>query len=161
MRPRRVLFVCLGNICRSPMAAGIARHLAKERGVADRVTIESCGTGSWHVGNSADARTIATLAEHGIVLDHTARQFDADRDPDQFDLIVPMDRQNKADLLRLGVPEPQLRLMRSFGPAAAPAPDGVHPLDVPDPYLDDLVAFERVYQLLVPACNALLDEVTP
>ncbi|MEO0629302.1 MAG: low molecular weight protein-tyrosine-phosphatase, partial [Planctomycetota bacterium] len=115
--PRRVLFVCLGNICRSPLAEGIFLHLASQRGVSGRFEIDSAGTGGWHVGNPADPRSIATAKKHGIKLPSRARVVSAD-ETDVWDLVLAMDRQNQSDLIQLGFDGSTVRLMREFEPGA-------------------------------------------
>jgi len=152
-----VLFVCLGNICRSPLADGIFTHLVDQQGLADRFHIDSCGTGAWHVGNPPDPRSILTAAKYNIDLTHLrARQFDADRDPVEFDWIIPMDAANQRELLKLGTPKAKVRLMRSFDPTITTkkAPD------VPDPYYGGDDGFDKVYEMLVRACEGMFDYCT-
>jgi protein-tyrosine phosphatase len=151
-----VLFVCLGNICRSPLARALAQALAHRRGL-DALHVDSCGTGSWHVGSGADPRAVAVAARHGIDLLHTARQLDPDRDFRTFSYIIAMDRANKRELLGRGAPHHAVSLARAFDPALSGRPD--HTLDVPDPYSGDDAAFERVFEMLVPACEGLLDHI--
>lgn len=152
-----VLFVCLGNICRSPLGEGIFLHMARQRGVLERFDVDSCGTGAWHVGERADPRSIAIANKYGIELPSIARRFDPRADVDRFDLILAMDRQNERDLLGAGAPEDRVRLMRSFDPTL----DGVSgkDLDVPDPYYGRGDGFQRVYDMLTRACEGLLDEL--
>ena len=153
--PIRLCFVCLGNICRSPLAEGIFLHLAEQRGLADRFAVDSSGTGGWHVGNAADPRSIAVAAKHGVDLPSRARQF-ASADIDQFDLFLAMDTSNRDTLVDRGVPSGRVRLIRSFD-SSLPAD---HALDVPDPYYGGDDGFDTVYDMLVTACNGLLDELT-
>lgn len=147
-----VLFVCLGNICRSPLAEHLFRRLAASRGVGERFVVGSCGMGGWHVGGGADPRTIAIAARFGWALEHTARQFNAATDVARFRLIVPMDRDNLRALLSAGAPADRVRLMRSFDPAFDPAA----PPDVPDPYYGGPEGFVHMYQMLDDACAGLL-----
>lgn len=149
--PTGVLFVCLGNICRSPLAEGIFIHLARERGVLDRFRVDSCGTGGWHAGNRADPRSIAVAAKHGIELASIARKFDPRRDPVDFRWLIPMDRQNHRDLLDAGVPSDRLRLMLDFHPNPPTR-------EVPDPYYGGADGFDKVYDMLRVSCEAMLDE---
>jgi protein-tyrosine phosphatase len=131
----RVTAVCLGNICRSPMAEAVLRARVVESGLT-HVTVDSAGTGGWHVGDDADPRALATLRTRGYDLDHAARQIT----PEWFaerDLIVVMDSANYRDVLDLRATaqaQTPVRMLRSFDPALAnltqPHPD----LDVPDPY---------------------------
>lgn len=153
-----VLFVCLGNICRSPLAEGVFSHLADQRGVADRFRVDSCGTGGWHVGEPPDPRSRQIAVKHGVELFGRGRRIDPDRDFDVFHLLVPMDQQNKRQLLRLGAPEQRVRLLRSFDPALARKSD--RHLDVPDPYWDEEDGFEKVFQMVRSACEGMLDELT-
>ena len=151
--PTGVLFVCLGNICRSPLAEGLFLHLARERGVADRFFVDSCGTGAWHVGKRADPRSLAVAQKFGVELPSIARQFDPAADPARFAHIIAMDRSNRDDLLALGVPADQITLMLSHH--ASPPGD-----DVPDPYYGGNDGFDRVYDMLHGACGGLLDRLT-
>lgn len=154
----RLLFVCLGNICRSPLAEGIFLHLARERGVLDRFRVDSCGTGGWHVGNRPDRRALAVARKYGVSLPSRARQLDASTDGIAFDLLLAMDADNARALLRAGVDPNRVRLMRSFD-ATAVDEDGNAP-DVPDPYYGGDEGFDRVFDMLTRACNGLLDELT-
>jgi len=95
-----LLFVCMGNICRSPLGEALFIHHARERGSLDRFDIDSCGTGHWHVGGGADPRSIAIGAKYGVDVPSIARQVDAGADFDRFDLLLPMDRSNRDDLIR-------------------------------------------------------------
>jgi len=153
-----LLFVCLGNICRSPLAEGLFLHMARRRGVADRFIVDSCGTGDWHVGELADPRSRAVAERHGFSLTHRVRVWDPRRDPTAFDLILAMDRANVRNLLAAGAPAEKVSLIRSFDPALAGRDDTQ--LEVPDPYHMELEAFDRVYAMLETACAALLDELT-
>jgi len=150
-----VLFVCLGNICRSPLAEGIFLHLARERGVLDQFEVDSCGTGAWHVGEAADHRSLAVAKRHGVELPSVARQVDASCDFQRFDWIIAMDRANVRSLVRAGAPAERVRLMRSFDPAMMHRPE--HELDVPDPYEWPGDGFEEVYRMLAAACAGLLE----
>ncbi|MFI4897638.1 MAG: low molecular weight protein-tyrosine-phosphatase, partial [Phycisphaerales bacterium JB059] len=152
-----VLFVCLGNICRSPLGEGIFLHMARQRGALDRFDVDSCGTGAWHAGERADPRSIAIAKKYGIELPSIARQFDPRADVERFDLILAMDRQNERDLLGAGAPEDRVRLMRSFDPTLDGASGKA--LDVPDPYYGRGDGFQRVYDMLTRACAGLLDEL--
>lgn len=156
-RHASLLFVCLGNICRSPLAEGIFLHLARERGVASRFRVDSAGTGAWHVGSPPDPRALAIARKHGVHLPSIGRQVDPLTDFETFDLILPMDNSNRTDLLDLGAPRDRVRLMRSFDPSLASEPD--HRLDLPDPYYGSGDGFQRVYDMLLAACSGLLDEL--
>ncbi len=150
-----VLFVCLGNICRSPLAEGIFIHLARERAVLDRFLVDSCGTGGWHVGGPADHRSIAIARKYGIELTSIARQFHAARDLARFPWLMAMDRSNARSLLAAGADPSRVRLMRSFDPALQGRPD--HELDVPDPYEWPGDGFDEVYKMLRSSCEGLLE----
>lgn len=156
--PTRIVFVCLGNICRSPLAEGLFVHLAHERGVADRFVVDSCGTGDWHVGNPPDPRSVAVAAKYGVELPSRARTWDDARDPEAFDLFVPMDGQNKRDIVRRGAPTERVRLMREWD-AQANGEKAGGGLDVPDPYYGGDDGFDKVYAMLRRSCEAMLDEL--
>ncbi|MEA2283438.1 MAG: low molecular weight protein-tyrosine phosphatase [Solirubrobacteraceae bacterium] len=153
----RILFVCMGNICRSPTAEGVMRRLLREAGLDDAVEIDSAGTGGWHAGEPPDARAAEAAGRRGIVLEGAARQVTA-ADFEAFDLLVAMDRENLRELLALAPDEEaaeKVRLLREFDPASADAGD----LDVPDPYYGGERGFERVLDLVEAACRGLLDEL--
>ena len=153
----RLLFVCMGNICRSPTAEGVMRHLLREEGLEDEVTIDSAGTGAWHVGNPPDRRATAAAAARGIVLEGAARQV-RPSDFDDYDLLLVADRENLADLRAIAPDEAasaKVRLLREFDPAS----DGALDLDVPDPYYGGPDGFEDVLDLVEAACRGLLAEI--
>jgi protein-tyrosine phosphatase len=153
----RLLFVCMGNICRSPTAEGVMRHLLREEGLEDEITIDSAGTGAWHVGNPPDRRATAAAAARGIVLEGAARQV-RPSDFDDYDLLLVADRENLADLRAIAPGEAaraKVRLLREFDPASEGAPD----LDVPDPYYGGPDGFEDVLDLVEAACRGLLAEI--
>jgi protein-tyrosine phosphatase len=148
----RICFVCMGNICRSPTAEGVMARLLAESGLADRVVIDSAGTGGWHAGELPDPRTRAAARRRGIELDHRARQFTR-TDLDRFDLVLAMDEDNLRHLQRLvgDRARPEVRLLRSFDREAPPD------AEVPDPYYtggDD--GFEEVLDQCERACEGLL-----
>ncbi len=152
----RVLFVCLGNICRSPLAEGVFRHLAAQAGRGGEFEIDSCGTGGWHAGEAPDPRSRAVAHKHGVALNHRARQFEH-ADFDRFDLILAMDRENQADLLSFSSltreQRAKVKLLREFDPES----DG--DLDVPDPYYGGPEGFEKVYQMIERAARGVLEKV--
>jgi protein-tyrosine phosphatase len=146
-----VLFVCLGNICRSPLAEGVFRHLVDEAGLSDRFEIDSAGTGDWHVGERPDARATVVAGRHGVRLDSRARQVSSD-DLERFDYVVAMDRENLRALQRMGASlgaSAEIRLLRAYDAEA----DGD---EVPDPYYGGASGFELVYDMVNRACAALL-----
>lgn len=155
--PTSLLFVCLGNICRSPLAKWIFVEQARSRGILERFRIDSCGTGSWHAGGPADPRSIAVALEHGLTVEHVARQVEPRTDFARFDYLLAMDRQNKSMLLKLGAPPEIVFLMRSFDPTLSGK--GEEQMDVPDPYHGGEGGFEQVYQMLWRACEGLIDQV--
>jgi protein-tyrosine phosphatase len=145
----RLLFVCLGNICRSPTAEGVMRHLVREAGLEDEIEIDSAGTGGWHVGSPPDERATEAAAGRGITLEGAARRF-AVENFDRFDLILAMDGENLRDLQALAPDEEaraKVRLLRGPG------------LDVPDPYYGGSRGFEDVLDQVEEACRALLEEI--
>ncbi len=149
----KILTLCLGNICRSPMAEGILRHLARERGIA--IATDSAGTNGYHIGQAPDPRAQAAMRKHGIdISDLRGRQFTAD-DLAEFDLILAMDSSNLRNVVRSTTNQDlaaKARLMMDFAPA--------HPeREVPDPYYGGEEGFDQVYHMLVQACNGVLDRV--
>lgn len=153
--PTSVLFVCLGNICRSPLAEGVFLHLVEEEGLAHRFSVDSAGTGAWHVGERPDSRSLRVAADHGVELPGRARQVTPD-DLSRFDVVVAMDRDNLAALEEMAERHggtARLRLLRAFDPAA----DGD---EVPDPYYGGPQGFEKVYDMVHAACRGLLEELT-
>ncbi len=154
-----VLFVCLGNICRSPLAEGLFIHAARERGVLDRFDIDSCGTGDWHAGNPADPRSIAVARKHGIELPSRARQLRAAPDFERFEWVIAMDRSNQADLIAAGSKQGRTHLMMAFHADHAGKPSKAP--DVPDPYYGGADGFDEVYEMLTGACEGLLKRALP
>jgi protein-tyrosine phosphatase len=156
----KILFVCLGNICRSPLAEGLFLHLAKQRGLSDRFEVDSCGIGDWHVGHKADPRSQAVAHRNGITLLCTARQVESPGDFENFDLLVAMDGSNRRDLLELSPKEHRgkIRLMREWDPERD-AGDGKEAPEVPDPYYGGPRGFDDMYAMLRRSCKKLLDEL--
>jgi protein-tyrosine phosphatase len=155
--PTRVLFVCLGNICRSPTGEGVMRALVDEAGLGAKIEVDSAGTGDWHVGHPPDARATEAAAAQGITLAGTARQVTPD-DFERFDLLVAMDRTNQRDLEALAPDDAaraKVRLLREFDPQAVAAGD----LEVPDPYYGGEDGFADVVAMVQRACAGLLDEL--
>jgi protein-tyrosine phosphatase len=148
-----VLFVCLGNICRSPAAEAVFAHLIAEAGLTDQFDIDSAGTGAWHVGEPADARMKAAARRRGITVTSIARRVQAD-DFARFDHIFAMDADNFAVLRRLAPPDHRykIRLFRDLDP------DGPGE-DVPDPYYGGADGFDEVLDIVTRAGQALVVEL--
>ncbi|WP_107669264.1 low molecular weight protein-tyrosine-phosphatase [Cyanothece sp. BG0011] len=150
----KLLFVCLGNICRSPSAENIMNYLIQERGLEGKIICDSAGTSSYHIGASPDRRMQAAAARRGIKLVGQARQFDVS-DFETFDMILAMDRSNYRDILQLdpdNLYKDKVRLMCDF---ASQHRDR----EVPDPYYGGEAGFDHVINLLLDACDGLLEEI--
>ncbi len=148
-KPLRVLFVCLGNICRSPLAEVVVKAEAEAQGLSHMFHFESAGTGSWHVGGGADPRSAAKAQEKGLSLSqHRAQQITA-RHIHDWDVFVAMDSDNRRNLIAMGAKSEQVLMMRSFE-GVTPAPD------VPDPYYGGADGFEDAYQMLRHNAQGLL-----
>ena len=154
--PYKIVFVCLGNICRSPTAEGIFIHKVKEAGLEPFFYIDSAGTAAYHTGERADRRSQETANGHGINLPSIARRFEY-ADLEEFDLILAMDSSNLSNIKdidkRNRFPE-KVKLMRDFDPNPG---DG----NVPDPYYGGVQGFENVFQMVARSCDALLEELKP
>jgi len=151
----RLCFVCLGNICRSPTAEAVMRHLVAQAGLADHIEIESAGTGDWHVGEPRDRRSREVGERRGIPLAGRARQF-VPADFARFDHVLAMDGKNLAELQAMAPDEAALkkiRLLRSYDPSSAAG------ADVPDPYYGGADGFDHVFDVCQAACAGLLEEV--
>jgi protein-tyrosine phosphatase len=151
----RICFVCLGNICRSPTAEAVMRHLVEQAGMSDAVDVESAGTGPWHVGEAPDARARQTARARGIRMTGRGQQFQC-RDFARFDYVIAMDGENFAALAAMApdvAARAKLRLLRSFDPASPPE------ADVPDPYYGGPRGFEDVLDICEAACRGLLAEL--
>lgn len=150
----RVLFVCLGNICRSPMAEGVFRRAAEVRGLLPLLEIDSAGTGAWHIGNPPDARARDAAAQRGIdISGQRARQVGPE-DFEVFDLIVAMDRSNLASLARMAPPDlrSKIRLFLDFAPDAGAD-------EVPDPYYGGEDGFTLALDLIENAAQGLAEYI--
>lgn len=153
-QPISVLFVCLGNICRSPLAEGVFRHLVEEEGLGGSFDIDSAGTGAWHVGEPPDGRASAVAERHGISLDSRARQVEAE-DLHRFQHILAMDRSNLRELqamVDLSGADVELRLLREYDPVGEDD-------EVPDPYYGGAGGFEHVFKMVRRSCEALLEDL--
>lgn len=142
----KVLFVCLGNICRSPLAEGIFSGLVDDADLTGDFQIESAGTGAWHIGNPPDPRSVDVAERHGIDISHQQARTVTLEDFDRFDVIVAMDGDNLAKLTAMSdAPRAEIRLLFN-------AP----PTDVPDPYFGGPEGFEDVFRLIRSGCEKLL-----
>ena len=150
-RPIRVLFVCIGNICRSPMAEAVFRHQVNAAGLADQFFIDSAGTGGWHTGERPHRGTLAILAQHGVDPgDQRARRL-APADFASFHYIVAMDRENLDDMAAFARgAASRTRLLLDYAPDLGTR-------EVPDPYYSG--GFEHVYQLVTAGCRGLLAHI--
>jgi len=154
----KVLFVCLGNICRSPIAEGVFQDLVEKAGLSEKIKSDSAGTASYHIGSLPDRRMRQTAQENGIKLSHKARKLAGD-DFYAFDYIVAMDETNFQDISNQSYrssgfyfPEDKLFLFREFDPELENSEGAAHgdtsPLDVPDPYYEEIAVFDEVYRIM-------------
>ncbi|NER47445.1 MAG: low molecular weight phosphotyrosine protein phosphatase [Symploca sp. SIO1A3] len=152
--PYKLLFVCLGNICRSPSAENIMNHLIEEAGLSDSIVCDSAGTSSYHIGSPPDRRMAAAAKNRGIILKGQARQFQQS-DFEEFDLILAMDRDNYQDILFLdsqGKYQDRVKLICDFA-------SHHQEREVPDPYYGGTEGFNKVIDLLLDACEGLLQNL--
>ena len=152
--PTRILFVCLGNICRSPLAESVFRHLARDRGVEHLFEIDSAGTSGYHAGSPPDRRSAATARARGITVTGTSRKLDA-HDLRRFDYVIAMDAENLEEVEALHGSiggTARVHRLREWDPEGSG-------LDVPDPYYGGPRGFEDVHDLVERSCAALLDHL--
>ncbi len=152
--PTRILFVCLGNICRSPLAESVFRHLARARGVEEEFVVDSAGTSGYHAGSPPDGRSAATARGRGIEVTGRSRPLAAS-DLRGFDYVVAMDAENLEEIEALrdrAGGTARVHRLREWDPR----PDS---LDVPDPYYGGARGFETVHDLVERSCAALLDHL--
>lgn len=151
MNKTSVLFVCLGNICRSPLGHGIFDHLVKEQSLEDKFIIDSCGTGSWHHGEPPHIGSIEVARKNGISIEgQRARQIKKS-DFENFNWILAMDSSNLKDIKSIaGETASRIHLLREFDPFEGG-------LDVPDPYYTG--GFEGVFEIVERSCKVLLEEI--
>ncbi|MGF1489067.1 MAG: low molecular weight protein-tyrosine-phosphatase [Prochloraceae cyanobacterium] len=150
----KLLFVCLGNICRSPSAENIMNYLITKANLDDAIICDSAGTSSYHIGSAPDRRMTFAAQKRGITLKGSARQFQV-ADFTEFDLILAMDRSNYRDILALdrqGKYRDKVKLMCDFATNHSEK-------EVPDPYYGGAEGFDRVIDLLLDSCSGLLDDV--
>ena len=146
-----ILFVCMGNICRSPLAEGVFLHKLQQRGVVNRFLVDSAGTGQWHAGERPDRRARAIAKQHGIVLTSRARQVTTE-DFDRFDHLICMDEANREQLENWGAPQHKLQLLLEVDPDCELQ-------EVPDPFYGGGDGFQTIFRLIDSACDALLDQL--
>lgn len=148
----RILFVCLGNIVRSPLAENMFAHLIDEAGLTSKYQVDSAGTAGYHIGESPDSRMVRVAKEYGLKYSGRARQF-RQQDFDLFDLIIAMDSSNRSNILSLArnpQDESKVHLMREFDPEGSPSDP------VPDPYYGGLDGFHNVYHIVERSCKNML-----
>lgn len=155
MKKTRVLFVCLGNICRSPTAEGVFRKLVHDRGLAEHISIDSAGTAAWHVGSSPDSRTIQAAAERGYDLKSLRGRQAIANDFLDFDYVLAMDESNLANLQDIAPVSHQAKFGLFLDYAR-----NFDEREVPDPYYGGAQGFELVLDLIEDASEGLLDEIT-
>jgi protein-tyrosine phosphatase len=150
----KVLFVCLGNICRSPTAEGVFRELVKQKGLQDHIQTDSAGTGNWHVGKEPDKRAQATAKMRGYDLSDLRARQAKPIDFKEFDYVLAMDRSNYGDLQQICLPgfEDRLHMFLSFDPNSPEE-------EVPDPYYGGAAGFDYVLDLVEEASNGLLRDI--
>jgi protein-tyrosine phosphatase len=152
--PTRVLFVCLGNICRSPLAEAVFRHKVRERGVEDEFEIDSAGTSGYHNGAPPDRRSSETARRRGVELAGQSRQLSA-ADLRRFDYVIAMDRENLHEIRSLEAAaggSARIHRLREWDPERSGP-------DVPDPYYGGPGGFDEVHDIVDRSCDALLDHV--
>lgn len=157
--PHRVVFVCLGNICRSPTAEGVLRKLAADADLDGAVVVDSAGTAGWHEGDPPDRRSVAEARARGLDITGMRGRRVAAHDFDRFDLLLAMDSENQRDLLALAPDDAaraKVHLLREFDPDAVAAGD----LEVGDPYYGGPDGFALVYDQIEAACRGLLTHLT-
>jgi protein-tyrosine phosphatase len=151
----KVLFICLGNICRSPLAEGIFNQKVKQLGLEDKFSSDSCGTSDYHIGELPDERTLACAQKNNILISHRARQLNR-VDLRDFDYLVAMDMSNKRNIQNLmtrhNIKHKQLFLLREFHPN----PDQI---EVPDPYYGGEEGFEQVYKIIEESLDHFLERL--
>lgn len=149
-----ILFVCMGNICRSPTAEGVFRHCVNEAGLEDRITADSAGTHAYHVGEPPDRRAIAAAERRGVSLSDIRARRVSESDFEDFDYVIAMDEENRIRLLEQAPEEHQgkVQLFLSFVEGAE--------TEVPDPYYGGAVGFERVLDLVEEASRGLLEKLS-
>ena len=162
--PFRITTVCLGNICRSPMAEAVIRARVTDAGLDELVLVDSAGTDGWHIGEDADPRALQTLRAAGYDLAHAGRQITTEwfLEPGRPNLLLTMDSSNYATVIALAPDDDareRIRMMRSFDPALEGVPEGDPRLDVPDPWYGDHDGFADVLAMLEAAADGLVADL--
>jgi len=149
----KVLFVCLGNICRSPLAEGIFKQRIKERGISDHFEADSCGTAAYHIGETPDERSVANAEKNGVSYAHRGRQAKRD-DFQHFDYVLAMDASNyrNLEIIKPKNPKARLKMMRDYDNQTSGA-------NVPDPYYGGEDGFQKVFEILDESVNNLIDDL--
>ena len=155
MAKKSILFVCLGNICRSPLAEGVFRSVLAERGMEDDFLIDSAGMGDWHAGQAPDHRAIAVARANGLDISAQQARAITERDFERFDLILGMDRKNIRELNEIA-PDAFRDKVQLFLDYA-----GSEAKEVPDPYFGDAAGFSETYRLIRAASEGLADRLAP
>lgn len=148
----RVLFVCHGNICRSPLAEGVLNYLARKEGIGDELAVDSAGVIAFHVNEPPDARMSAVARSHGIVLTGRARQF-VHRDLTEYELVLAMDSSNYAGMCRIAESEAERARVKMF---LSFDPEQDDTASVPDPYYGGKEGFERVFTMVMRGCKSIV-----
>jgi protein-tyrosine phosphatase len=154
MKKVNVLFVCLGNICRSPLAEALFNDKVARQGLHDHFCADSCGTSDYHIGEEPDERTQLNALQNGLQINHRGRQL-TEQDLEHFDYIFAMDQNNYANIMRLrnaALHQSKISLMRSFDPLGENR-------DVPDPYFGGARGFQEVYEILDRSTHRLLEHL--
>lgn len=163
-QPYRITAVCLGNICRSPMAEAVIRARVIDAGLGSLVRVDSAGTDGWHIGEDADPRALQTLRSAGYDLTHSGQQITTEwfLEPGRPDLLLTMDSSNYATVTGLAPDasaRARVRMMRSFDPALAGLPAGDPRLDVPDPWFGNHDGFIEVLAMIEAAADGLVADL--
>ena len=146
----KVLFVCLGNICRSPLAEAVFNDLVAKKKLSDKISSDSAGTAAYHIGEDPDERSVQVARKHNVPINHKGRQL-IHQDLVEFDYIIAMDRQNLSGILvKGGVYKENVFLMRDFDELDRGG-------EVPDPYYGGIDGFDEVYDILLRSCDNWLD----
>jgi protein-tyrosine phosphatase len=155
MEKNKILFVCLGNICRSPSAEAVFNGLISKMGISDRFIVDSAGISDWHIGESADKRMQKHAKKRGYILDSIARQFNPETDFDDFDMIIGMDYENVKSLKSMARNSSDIAKIHNMTQFSREFDYD----EIPDPYYGGYEGFELVLDLLEDSCSGLLESV--